>query len=76
MVKENKQNESLSHKRISEKEANRKIKDLKIELLKSPTKRGRVKKEIARLLTMSNVKNNNSPSDDKITKNKSTEGKK
>lgn len=32
----------------------KKIKDLKIELLKSPTKRGRVKKEIARLLTSMN----------------------
>ena len=32
----------------------KKIADLKIELLKNPTKRGRVKKEIARLLTMAN----------------------
>ncbi len=40
---------------LSEKEITKKIKDLKIELLKSPTKRGRVKKEIARLLTMSNL---------------------
>ena len=39
-------------KMLSEKEIAKKIKDLKIELLKSPTKRGRVKKEIARLLTM------------------------
>ena len=31
-----------------------KIKDLKIELLKNPTKRGSIKKEIARLLTMEN----------------------
>lgn len=38
---------------LSEKEIIKKIKDLKIELLKSPMKRGRVKKEIARLLTMS-----------------------
>lgn len=30
----------------------KKIKDLKIELLKNPMKRGRIKKEIARLLTM------------------------
>ena len=37
------------------KEMTSKIKDLKIELLKSPTKRGRVKKEIARLLTMANL---------------------
>ena len=37
---------------LSEKEIVKRIRDLKIELLKSPTKRGRVKKEIARLLTM------------------------
>lgn len=40
---------------LSEKEIVKKIKDLKIELLRSPTKRGRVKKEIARLLTMTNL---------------------
>lgn len=40
---------------MSEKEIEKKIKELKIELLKSPTKRGRVKKEIARLLTMANL---------------------
>ena len=34
---------------------NKKIIDLKIELLKNPTKRGRIKKEIARLLTMENL---------------------
>jgi ribosomal protein L29 len=38
-----------------------KIKDLKIELLKNPTKRGSIKKEIARLLTMEN----NTKSEDK-----------
>jgi ribosomal protein L29 len=37
---------------LSEKEIVKRIRDLKIELLKSPTKRGRVKKEIARLLTV------------------------
>jgi len=42
-------------KMLSEKEIAKKIKDLKIELLKSPMKRGRVKKEIARLLTMANL---------------------
>lgn len=42
-------------KMLSEKEIEKKIKELKIELLKSPTKRGRVKKEIARLLTMKNL---------------------
>ncbi len=35
--------------------AGKKLIDLKIELLKSPTKRGRIKKEIARLLTMENL---------------------
>ena len=43
------------NKILSEKEIAKKVKDLKIELLKSPTKRGRVKKEIARLLTMKNL---------------------
>ena len=40
---------------LSEKEIKKQIKDLKIELLKSPMKKARVKKEIARLLTMSNL---------------------
>ena len=33
----------------------KKITDLKVELLKNLTKRGRIKKEIARLLTMKNL---------------------
>ena len=37
---------------LSEKDIEKKIRDLKIELLRNPTKRGNVKKEIARLLTM------------------------
>ena len=41
-------------KMLSEKEVVKKIQELKIELLRSPTKKGRVKKEIARLLTMAN----------------------
>lgn len=41
-------------KEISDKEIHKKISDLKIELLKQPTKRKRIKKEIARLLTMNN----------------------
>jgi len=36
------------------KESSKKIKDLKIELLKNPTKRKSIKREIARLLTMKN----------------------
>jgi ribosomal protein L29 len=42
-------------KTLTEKEIIKQIKELKIELLKSPTKRGRIKKEIARLLTMANL---------------------
>jgi len=45
MAKENK---------ITDKEAAKKIVDLKIELLKNPTKKKSIKKEIARLLTMQN----------------------
>ena len=40
---------------LTEKEISKKIIELKIELLKDSTKRGRVKKEIARLLTMKNL---------------------
>ena len=40
---------------ITEKESAKKIKDLKIELLKNPTKRKSIKREIARLLTMKNT---------------------
>jgi ribosomal protein L29 len=40
---------------LSEKEISKRVKDLKIELLKSPTKKASVKKEIARLLTMKNL---------------------
>lgn len=39
---------------LTEKESARNIKDLKIELLKNPTKRKSIKREIARLLTMQN----------------------
>lgn len=41
-------------KKVDKKEAksDRKLKDLKIELLKNPTKRKSIKKEIARLLTL------------------------
>jgi ribosomal protein L29 len=56
---------------LSEKEVVKKIKDLKIELLKSPTKKGRVKKEIARLLTMAH----NSVPSKKGTKVPSSSGK-
>ncbi|MBU2576849.1 MAG: 50S ribosomal protein L29 [Nanoarchaeota archaeon] len=39
---------------LTEKELNKKIKDLKIEILKNPTKKKSIKKEIARLLTVGN----------------------
>jgi len=41
-------------KALSEKEIGKRIVDLKIELLRSPTKKGKIKREIARLLTMKN----------------------
>lgn len=40
---------------LTEKEIERKVQDLKVELLKNPTKRKSIKKEIARLLTMINT---------------------
>lgn len=42
------------NKKLTDKEMENKIKDLKIELLKNTTKRKSIKKEIARLLTMKN----------------------
>ena len=42
---------------LTAKEIERKIVDLKIELLKNPTKKGSIKREIARLLTMRNREN-------------------
>ena len=42
---------------MTAKEIGRKIVDLKIELLRSPTKKGKIKREIARLLTMANAGN-------------------
>ena len=45
----------MAEKKIpTEKESAKKIKDLKIELLKNPTKRKSIKREIARLLTAKN----------------------
>ena len=45
----------MAEKKVpTEKESANKIKDLKIELLKNPTKKKSIKKEIARLLTMAN----------------------
>lgn len=46
----------MADKKTEKKKADnsKKIKDLKIELLKNPTKKASIKKEIARLLTMEN----------------------
>jgi len=44
----------MAEKKQTSREIESKIKDLKIELLKNPTKRKGVKKEIARLLTAMN----------------------
>ena len=44
----------MAKETITAKESVKKIKDLKIELLKNPTKRKSIKKEIARLLTIEN----------------------
>ena len=43
------------NKKLTAKETEKKIIDLKIELLKNATKRKSIKKEIARLLTMKNL---------------------
>ena len=54
-------------KMLSEKEIEKKIIDLKIELLKQPLKRKSVKKEIARLITMRNsIKLTKSNTDDSV----------
>jgi ribosomal protein L29 len=42
------------NKTLTKKESAKRIKNLKIELLKNPTKKKSIKKEIARLLTMEN----------------------
>jgi len=42
----------MAEKKMTDKEIDKKIVDLKIELLRSPTKKGSIKREIARMLTM------------------------
>jgi len=42
----------MAKEKMEAKEIRKKIADLKIELLKTPTKRKSIKREIARLLTM------------------------
>lgn len=49
----------VEKKKLSEKEIDKKIVDLKIELLRMPTKRGSIKREIARMLTMKLTGKNN-----------------
>jgi len=44
----------VEKKDLTAKDIEKKIIDLKIELLRSPTKKGNIKREIARLLTMKN----------------------
>ena len=77
----------MADKKIDIKNIESKIKELKIELLKSPMKRARIKKEIARLLTMAgtetrklkigNMKAGDSDADAGVkTKTKLTEGSK
>jgi len=44
----------MAEKKVTAKGNDKKLKDLKIELLKNPTKRKSIKKEIARLLTVAN----------------------
>ena len=44
----------MAKEKMDTKNIDKKIVDLKIELLKNPTKRGSIKKEIARMLTMKN----------------------
>jgi len=47
----------MAEKKMTAKEIDRKIVDLKIELLRSPTKKGKIKREIARMLTMVSAEN-------------------
>ena len=47
----------MANKKMTDKEIGKRIMDLKIELLRSPTKKGKIKREIARMLTMRNRDN-------------------
>ena len=42
----------MADKKMTAKEIEKRIMDLKVELLRSPTKKGSIKREIARMLTM------------------------
>ena len=58
---------------LAAKDIDKKIIDLKIELLRSPTKKGKIKREIARMLTMVNQENRklkieNRKADETLTK--------
>lgn len=56
MVENTKETKKENPKKAENKKGNAsKIQELKVELLKNPTKRKRIKREIARLLTMDNA---------------------
>jgi ribosomal protein L29 len=64
----------MAEKKMTVKEIDKKIVDLKIELLRSPTKKASIKREIARLLTMRNVNSSQSIADAKDSGNKAPNG--
>ncbi len=47
----------MADKKMTAKEIEKRIVDLKVELLRSPTKKGSIKREIARMLTMASKEN-------------------
>jgi len=53
---EEKTTKKTSAAKVKKENKGSKIKDLKIELLKNPTKKKRIKREIARILTEQNTK--------------------
>tara|TARA_Y100000310_G_scaffold338386_1_gene427891 strand:+ start:2401 stop:2604 length:204 start_codon:yes stop_codon:yes gene_type:complete len=55
----------MAEKKLTNKEIENKLKDLKIELLKQPQKRKGIKKEIARLLTSLNSLNKENEKENK-----------
>ena len=57
-------------KTLSEKEIGSRVRDLKIELLKNPTKKGSIKREIARFLTMKQEDRRQEMGNDKVSETK------
>ena len=47
----------MADKKMTAKEIEKRIVDLKVELLRSPTKKGSIKREIARMLAMASKEN-------------------